>query len=43
MNSVLGAIVSTPDLKHSLARTCMTRVNAMDIHSSGSVGMVDEY
>ena len=31
MISVLGAIVSMPPLKHSLARTCMTRDNAMAI------------
>ena len=43
MNSVLGAIVSTPDVKQSLACTCMTRGIAMDIRSSGSVGIVDEY
>ena len=43
MNSVLGAIVSTPDLKHSLARRGTTRDNALYVHSSGSVGMVDEY
>ena len=43
MNSVLGGMVSTPHLKHSLARTCKTRDNTMAIYSSGSVGMVDEY
>ena len=43
MNSVLGGMVSTPDLKHSLARTCMTRDNALYVHSSGDLGEVDEY
>ena len=43
MNSVLGGMVSTPDLKHSLARTCMTRDNALSVHSSGELGKVDEY
>ena len=38
-----GRMVSTPHLQHSLSRTLKARDNAMDIYSSGSVGMVDEY
>ena len=43
MISVLGAIVSTPHLKHSFARTCMPRDNALYVHSSGDLGEADEY
>ena len=43
MNSVLGGIVSTSDLKHSLARSCMARDNPLFVDSSGDLGEVDEY
>ena len=38
MNSVLGGMVSSPDLKHSLARRGTTRYNALYVHSSGDHG-----
>ena len=43
MNAVLGWMVSTPHLKHSLERTCKTRDNALYVHSSGDLCEVDEY
>ena len=43
MNSVLGEMVSTPDVKRSSARTCTTRENALYVHSSGDLGEVDKY
>ena len=43
MNSVLGGMVSTPDLKHSLARRGTTSDNASYVHSSSDLGEVDEY
>ena len=43
MNAVLGWMVSTPHLKHSFARACMARNNALYVHSSGDLGEADEY
>ena len=43
MNSVLGEMVSTPDVKHSLARRGTTSYNALYVHSCSDLREVDEY